>query len=81
MIYYVYVLKSERDGKRYIGITKNVNVRLKDHNRGKVRSTYKRQPLKLLYQEEYATTGEAKNRERYLKSGAGREWLDRTSIK
>ena len=80
-IYTVYVLKSEKDGKRYIGTTQNLSRRIAEHNRGKVSSTALRKPLRILYTESYSMKQEAQKRERYLKSGAGREWLNRRDIK
>ncbi|MBU1954263.1 GIY-YIG nuclease family protein, partial [Patescibacteria group bacterium] len=48
---YVYVLKSELDGRLYIGQTNNVEKRLIYHNSGWVKSTRNRRPLKILYKE------------------------------
>ncbi len=52
-MYYVYVLKSIKDGKRYIGFTDNLERRISEHNYGKVKSTKNRRPLELIYFEEY----------------------------
>ena len=74
----VYVLKSLKNNYRYIGQTNNLNKRLDEHNSGLSKSTKNIRPLVLDYSEEYATRSKAMKRERFLKSGKGREWL--TSI-
>jgi len=74
----VYVLKSLKNNYRYIGQTNNLNKRLNEHNSGLSKSTKNIRPLVLDYSEEYATRSKAMKRERFLKSGKGREWL--TSI-
>ena len=68
---YVYVLKSEKDGKLYIGQTNNITQRLEYHNRGKVKATKNRVPFKIIYYEEVKTRAEAMKREKYLKSLKG----------
>ena len=75
MIYYVYVLLSEKDGKRYIGYTQNLNLRFSQHNKGLVRSTKGRRPFKLVYFEEFSNKSDALNREKFFKTGKGREFL------
>ncbi len=71
----VYVLKSKKDNKFYIGSTKDIEKRISCHNAGKVRSTKSRRPFVLLHQEEYENTKMARQRENFLKSGQGRKWL------
>lgn len=51
MFYYTYILKSEKDGKFYTGYTKDLKLRLEEHNKGKVPSTKERAPLILVYYE------------------------------
>ncbi|MCL4377576.1 MAG: GIY-YIG nuclease family protein [Actinobacteria bacterium] len=74
-MYFVYVLRSLKDNKRYIGFTDNLERRLTEHNSGKVKSTKNRKPLELIYHEEYTDKFEAMNREKFFKSGRGREFL------
>ena len=62
--YYVYVLKSEKDGKKYIGFTENLDQRLKAHNEGKVTSTKGRRPLELIYFEGCKNKEDAIRREK-----------------
>lgn len=77
-MYYVYVLKSLRNKKRYVGSTKNLpEERLKQHNWGSNTWTKHNGPFELIYKESYSTLTEARKRENFLKSGVGREELDR----
>jgi putative endonuclease len=71
----VYVLKSLRDGKRYTGMTSDFCRRLCEHQRGKTKSTRFRGPFQVLYFENCATRADARAREKYLKSPAGRRFL------
>ena len=66
-MYYVYVLKSLKDGRGYIGSTDNLKRRLSEHLRGKVVSTKPRLPLELLYYEAYKVEKDARLREASLK--------------
>ena len=68
-MYYVYVLKSLKDEKIYTGFSADLKRRLKQHSDGLVVSTKNRRPLKLVYYESYLSEIDAKNREKYLKSG------------
>ena len=72
----VYVLKSLKDGKRYIGYTNNFQRRFQEYNSGKTISTRHRRPFVLIYKEEFGTKEEAKQREKFLKSGVVREELN-----
>ena len=76
MGYFVYILKSKKDNKRYVGMTSRpVKERVGEHNSGLVKSTKNRRPLELIYFEEFATKTEAMSREKFFKSGKGREYL------
>ncbi|MBI3952586.1 MAG: GIY-YIG nuclease family protein [Candidatus Doudnabacteria bacterium] len=68
MFYYVYILESLSDGKRYIGFTANLRRRLVEHERGLNFSTKFRRPFKLIYFEACLSEKDAKRREHYLKS-------------
>lgn len=74
-MYYVYVLHSKADRRLYIGSTADLKKRLTKHKTGYVRTTKNRRPLQLIYYEAYLLEREAKRREKYLKSGAGRKEL------
>ncbi|MFA6343333.1 MAG: GIY-YIG nuclease family protein [Candidatus Gracilibacteria bacterium] len=67
-MYYVYVLRSKKDGKCYIGQSSDLEQRLSYHNKGRVKSTRKRLPFMLIYKELFKTRAEAMKREKYLKS-------------
>lgn len=75
MQYSIYILKSLKDNRFYIGQTNNIDDRIKRHNSGKVIATHNRIPLKIIHQEIYKTRAEAMRREKYLKSLKGN--LDR----
>ena len=73
----VYVLKSLKSGKRYVGITsQSLEERLADHKSGSTAWTRAHKPFKLLRSEEFESKTLALKRERFLKSGAGRKVLD-----
>lgn len=66
-MYYVYMLKSWKDDKLYIGYTKDLKNRIEQHNNGETFSTSFRKPLKLVYYEAYLTQKCATQREHNLK--------------
>ncbi len=76
-MYYVYLLKSRKNGKYYIGHTKNLKERILRHNTDfdKRRYTYGRGPWSLVFYEVFNTRSEAMRHERFLKTGKGREYI------
>ncbi len=74
-MFIVYAIKSEKGGRIYVGMCAEVNVRLKQHNNGNTKSTKGFKPWKLIYTEEVVSRVEARKREKYLKSGIGKEFL------
>ncbi|MBC7836899.1 GIY-YIG nuclease family protein [Acetobacteraceae bacterium] len=68
MSYTVYILYSEKDEGLYVGCTSDIAKRMGMHNNGQVTATAKRRPLSLIYTETISETGEAFQRERFLKS-------------
>lgn len=64
---FLYILKSTKFNRSYTGVTDNIEKRLKSHNDGKVKSTKTWRPWTVVCVEEYATLGEAKKREWFLK--------------
>ncbi len=70
-MHYTYVLRSDADGRFYIGATKDLRARVAAHEQGRVRSTAYRRPLRLVYYEACLSPDDAYRRERYLKSGRG----------
>ncbi|MFH1258532.1 MAG: GIY-YIG nuclease family protein [Elusimicrobiota bacterium] len=78
VMYSVYVLVSLKNTKRYIGCTgKSVEERLSEHNAGGNRWTRQNKPFKIFYIERYNLKESALKREKFLKSGQGRKYLDR----
>ena len=74
----VYVLRSLRNNKRYVGfISKDLVVRLNEHNEGKNSYTRNNKPFKLIYSESFSQEQDARRRERFLKTGNGRNFLDK----
>ena len=71
----VYILQSMKDGKFYVGYTDNLKKRLRKHNEGKVFSTKSRRPLCCIYVEICLNAKDAKQREKYLKTGVGKRFL------
>ena len=74
-MYYVYVLLSEKDAKFYTGFTDDLKRRVDEHNAGRVQSTVKRRPLKLVYYEACLHQDDAIHREKYLKTTYGKQYL------
>lgn len=73
--YYVYILKSLKDGKNYTGYTKNLKLRFEQHQSGEVASTKNRRPLNLIYFEASLNQQDATHREKYLKTHYGKMFL------
>ncbi|MGA2915877.1 MAG: GIY-YIG nuclease family protein [Sedimentisphaerales bacterium] len=71
----VYVLQGKN--KRYVGITNNLARRLAEHRSGHTKSAQIIGQFKLLHTEEFGDYISARKREKYLKSGQGREFLDK----
>jgi putative endonuclease len=74
-MYYVYVLQSEVDTQLYVGHTSDLRNRLELHQPGRVESTRKRRPLKLIYYEACLCREDALRREKYLKTAYGKRYL------
>jgi putative endonuclease len=74
-MYYVYVLKSIDHYRFYVGMTENLERRLNEHNIGKTKSTKAWRPWKVFFSEVYDTRELARQREKYLKSGYGKQWI------
>ena len=75
-MYHVYVLKSVSTGNRYIGQTASLEKRISRHNYGGSQFTKNKGPWELAYSESFETRADAMKREKFLKSGQGREFLD-----
>ncbi|MCH7534978.1 MAG: GIY-YIG nuclease family protein, partial [Bacteroidetes bacterium] len=73
--FFVYVIRSSKDGRFYVGMTCNIENRLKEHNGRKTKSTKGYVPWELFFFEEYPSRQDARNREKYLKGGSGKEYI------
>ncbi|MEK7582000.1 MAG: GIY-YIG nuclease family protein [Patescibacteria group bacterium] len=80
MIAYVYILKSEKVAKTYVGSTSDLDRRVHEHNSGLSTFTKRHMPWKLVYFEEYKNIILARKREYYFKSAAGRRFLKKNKI-
>ncbi len=80
-MFFVYILYSSRFDRYYIGLSINCENRLKQHNSGKSKSTKPFIPWIIIYKEEFKTRIEARKREKYLKSAAGRRWTKNNLIR
>ena len=76
----LYVLKSET-GKRYVGITNDLSRRLCEHRSKKTKSGQLLKDFYVLHTEEFPDYKQARIREKFLKSGQGRKWLDTLELK
>src|ERR1700728_927940 len=68
---YVYAITSTTRNYIYVGMTNDVERRIKEHNNGENKSTKAYAPFTLIYIEEFTTRIEARKREKYFKSGIG----------
>jgi putative endonuclease len=76
-MYFVYVLENQVSHRHYAGSTADLAQRIVQHNQGLTKSTKNRGPWKLIHQEGFPTRALAMRREKFLKSGKGREELKR----
>ncbi|HMK27015.1 MAG TPA: GIY-YIG nuclease family protein [Chitinophagaceae bacterium] len=74
-MYFVYVIKSISRNYIYVGMSNNLERRLKQHNNGENKTTKAYRPFVLILFEEFETRVAARKREMYLKSGVGKEFL------
>ena len=76
-MYYIYILKSSKNGRYYTGCTKNIENRLNEHNSGETKGNRYYRPFELVHKEEYDNLADARRRERYIKSQKSRKFLER----
>ena len=70
-MWYAYILKSDKDGKLYVGSTDDLKRRIGEHNAGQCQSTRQRRPLRLEAYVAVKKESTARDLEKYLKSGSG----------
>ncbi len=76
-MFIVYRLRSVTTGRFYTGLTSDLPRRLREHNSDTSTSTKHRSPSELVRQEQFGALSEAARRERFLKTGHGREEIRR----
>ena len=76
MAHFVYILRSRKNGKYYVGQTSNLASRLKEHNAGQVASTRPHCPWELVHHEEFDSRQLAIQRERRIKARKKRAYID-----
>ncbi|MCR4334517.1 MAG: GIY-YIG nuclease family protein [Patescibacteria group bacterium] len=74
-MYYCYILKFKNGGKLYCGFTSDLKRRIKEHKSGYSNFTSRNGDFELIFYEAYKNKEDAKEAERYFKSGHGREIL------
>jgi len=74
-MFYVYVLKSLKDGKSYTGSTSDLKKRVEEHNTGYERGTKNRMPFELVYYEACQSKYDSLRRKKYLKTTWGKRYL------
>ena len=74
-MFYVYALKSLSRNYIYVGLTNDLERRFNQHQKGQNKTTKPYLPFILFYKEQFKTRDEARQREKYLKSGIGKEFL------
>lgn len=71
LVFFLYILRSEKTGRYYIGQTHDLEHRLSLHNQGRVRSTKAFLPWQLVHQESYETRLDSMRRESEIKGYKG----------
>ena len=71
----VYAISSLHRNYIYVGMTSNLEQRLSFHNKGYNKTTKPYLPFKLIHTQEFESRKDARIREKYLKSGSGKELL------
>jgi putative endonuclease len=74
-MFFVYAIKSVVRNYIYVGMTADLERRISEHNAGYERTTRPYRPYLLLFSEAFPTRKEARKKEKYLKSGVGKEFL------
>ncbi len=74
--FFLYILQNQKNGKYYIGITKDIETRLNQHNRGAGKSTRSNRPWCLVHTEEYKTRSEVVKREGQIKNHKSRLYIE-----
>lgn len=81
VMFYTYVLRSQKNSLIYTGFTTDLKKRVQEHNKGQSFATKPYVPWKLIYYSAFETENLAKEFEVYLKSGSGKAFLNKRLIK
>ena len=76
MSYYVYIIRSDKDGSYYVGSTQDIGARLARHNQGRSNYTRNRGPWEVVYFEEYSRRADAVKREKAIKNRKRRDYIE-----
>jgi len=76
MSYYVYIIRSDKDGTYYVGSTQDIESRLARHNQGRSKYTRNRGPWKVVYFKEYSRRADAVKREQAIKNRKRRDYIE-----
>ena len=79
-MYYVYILESEKSGRHYVGSTSNLERRLTEHNEGKVKSTKRYCPWKIIFTEEFSAKQKSRDKDEKQKVTKLKQFKNCTNI-
>ncbi len=74
-MFFVYILRSLKDGIHYYGYSSNLQKRIEEHNDGLSNFTNKHRPWEIIYFETFDNRSDAMKREKFFKSLPGFHWL------
>ena len=75
MAYFIYILRSQKDGSYYVGSTQDIDERLLRHNRGRTNYTRAKRPWELVYSEEFPDRSGAIKREHEIKRRKSKAYI------
>ena len=79
-MFVTYILRSKKTKRYYYGHTTDLDKRLGEHNKARVRSTKHGIPWEVIYTEQFETKSEAYKRELFFKSIEGYRFLKENNI-
>ena len=79
-MYFTYAISSQNRNYIYVGITNNFERRFSEHQSGNNKTTKAYRPFHTILVEEHNSRVEAREREKYLKSGIGKEFLKKLQV-
>jgi predicted GIY-YIG superfamily endonuclease len=79
-MHYVYILQSEKDKSKYIGVTGDLKKRIREHNSGNAKYSSSKRPYRLIWYCAFLDKMKAYSFEKYLKSSSGHAFLNKRFI-